>query len=101
MTADAVVERAAKRLEARAARLAERNGWRRRLASQLEEDADFLRRLKPSLVRARLEARGPDEPKPPSGGGAKQALLVVGAALAAGVVLAKLLDWRGHAHPSL
>lgn len=27
------------------------------------------------------------------------ALAVVGAALAAGVLLAKLIDWRGHAHP--
>jgi hypothetical protein len=26
-------------------------------------------------------------------------LPLVGAALAAGVVLAKFLDWRGHAHP--
>jgi len=25
--------------------------------------------------------------------------IVVGAALAAGIVLAKFIDWRGHAHP--
>lgn len=143
MNGDALAERAASRLEQRAARLAERNGVRAKVAAALEADADFLRRLKPSLVRARLhesapatgngraqsprerieaaraEARellgrmkpremasrvtGPDEPEPPeppkSGGGAKQALLVVGASFAAGILLAKLLDWRGHAHP--
>lgn len=147
MNGDALVERAAVRLEERARGLARRNGLRAKLAAELEQDAEFLRRLKPSLVRARLresppaagngaghagglrerleaeraEARelfgkmkpremaarvgGPEKkPKPPSGGeggGAKQALLVVGASLAAGILLARLLDWRGHAHPQL
>lgn len=144
MNGDALAERAANRLEQRAARLAERNGVRAKVGAALEADADFLRRLKPSLVRARLhesapatgngraqsprerieaaraEARellgrmkpremasrvtGLDDPEPPEpprsgGGGAKQALLVVGASFAAGILLAKLLDWRGHAHP--
>jgi len=26
-------------------------------------------------------------------------VLIVGAALVAGIVLAKVVDWRGHAHP--
>jgi hypothetical protein len=26
-------------------------------------------------------------------------LVVVGAAFVAGIVLAKVIDWRGHAHP--
>jgi hypothetical protein len=34
-----------------------------------------------------------------SGGGGPTPLLVVGAALVAGIVLAKVIDWRGHAHP--
>ena len=32
-------------------------------------------------------------------GGAKKVLPLVGAAFGAGVVLAKIIDWRGHAHP--
>jgi hypothetical protein len=26
-------------------------------------------------------------------------MIIVGAALVAGIVLAKVVDWRGHAHP--
>jgi hypothetical protein len=37
-------------------------------------------------------------PKPKRTGGPNP-FLVVGAALIAGVALAKWLDWRGHAHP--
>ncbi|MDQ2910681.1 MAG: hypothetical protein M3R39_06665, partial [Actinomycetota bacterium] len=79
----------------------------------------FLRKLKPSLIAARVRGRAPanQEPgaPPPSapsspqlgsrpkkrkrGGKGPAPLLVVGAALAAGVLLAKVIDWRGHAHP--
>jgi hypothetical protein len=33
------------------------------------------------------------------GGKGPAPVLVVGAALVAGIVLAKVIDWRGHAHP--
>jgi hypothetical protein len=36
--------------------------------------------------------------KPKKGGGPSP-LVIVGGALVAGIVLAKLIDWRGHAHP--
>ena len=35
----------------------------------------------------------------PSAGAKRNPLPLAGAAFAAGVVLAKLIDWRGHAHP--
>jgi hypothetical protein len=41
----------------------------------------------PQLDREMSDQRGPNP------------FLVAGAAFAAGTVLAKLIDWRGHAHP--
>ena len=74
------------------------------------DDAEFLRKLKPSLVLART--RGRSTTGAPNGGGGSQRparslprpkapgapnpLVVVGVALVAGLVLAKLLDSRGH-----
>jgi hypothetical protein len=37
--------------------------------------------------------------KRPKKRGGPNPFLVMGAAFAAGIALAKLLDWRGHAHP--
>jgi hypothetical protein len=50
-------------------------------------------------MKAKIAASGPEleRPKPKSGG--PNPWVVVGAALAWGYVLAKVLDWRGHAHP--
>src|SRR4051812_44793311 len=44
---------------------------------------------------------GPAAPKKKRkrSGGGPSPVLVVGAALVAGIVLAKVVDWRGHAHP--
>ena len=39
------------------------------------------------------------KPKKQKNGGGPSPLLVVGMAFAAGIVLAKVIDWRGHAHP--
>jgi len=41
---------------------------------------------------------GPQMGKRPKRGGPNP-FLVMGVALAAGIALAKLIDWRGHAHP--
>ena len=41
----------------------------------------------PQLSEQKTSRRGPNP------------FLVAGAAFAAGTVLAKLIDWRGHAHP--
>ena len=111
--ADLLVERGANRLQELARRAAGRgDGIGEWLAEELQEDAEFLRKLKPSLIAAR--ARGepvspaprpaapppPPRPKKPrKKGGGVSPLVVVGAAFAAGIVLAKVIDWRGHAHP--
>jgi hypothetical protein len=111
-TADYKVERAANKLQALANRLASEGGLKAKLAEPLAEDADLLRKMKPSLIRARAKGEAPATPSSPSGprlrppprpkrtgGGGPNPWLVVGVALAAGIFLAKWVDWRGHAHP--
>ena len=115
-TADAKVERAADKLQQAAERAAAQGGLRAKLAAKLAEDADFVRRLKPSLVVARARGEAPTDARPgetvsaptgpqlgerpkPRRPGGPNPFVVVAAALAAGVVVAKLIDWRGHAHP--
>jgi hypothetical protein len=102
--------------KARAAsdRLAGSSGLKGKLAQELADDAVFLRKLKPGLMakRARGDAptnampgeaplapSGPQLGKRPSRRNGPSPFLVVGAALATGIVLAKWIDWRGHAHP--
>jgi hypothetical protein len=113
--ADHVVERGAQRLQELASRAAARgDGVGEWLAEELTNDAAFLRKLKPSLIKARARGQAPtdQEPSAPSspqlgkrpkkrkrGGKGPAPVVVVGAALVAGVLLAKVLDWRGHAHP--
>ena len=120
---DLLVERGARRLQELADRASARgDGVGEWLSEELRTDAAFLRKLKPSLVKARAKGTAPtnqepDAPPPPSpagpqlssrpkpkkkkrkGGKGPPPLVVVGAALAAGIVLAKVIDWRGHAHP--
>jgi hypothetical protein len=112
--ADAVVERGAEGLQKLSRRAAAAGGLRAKIAPTLAEDAAFLRKLKPSLMvaRARGEApknqapgesavapSGPQHGKRPKRNGGPSPLLIVVAAGAAGVLLAKFIDWRGHAHP--
>jgi hypothetical protein len=117
-TADQKVEGAANRLQQFANELAGEGGIKAKLAEPLAEDADFVRKLKPSLIKARARGEAPTSQKPgkaplsPTGpqlgkrakrkrksGGGPNPLLVVGVALVAGIALAKWIDWRGHAHP--
>jgi hypothetical protein len=123
-SADQLVDRAADWLDAQARSFrAGGDGWKARLADELAEDALFLRKLKPSLIQARARGQAPTDQKPGSPPPAapppkapsspqlgerpkkKKArtgpnpFLVAGAALAAGILLAKVVDWRGHAHP--
>jgi hypothetical protein len=110
------VETLARRAEAASQRLAGEPGMKGKLADELAEDAVFLRKLKPSLMKKRLRGEAPTDEQPgeprrapsgsqlgarPSGGrnGGANPFAVVGAALLAGVILAKWIDWRGHAHP--
>jgi hypothetical protein len=110
------LDAAADKLQETADSLAAQGGIKAKLAQPLAEDAEFLRKLKPSLMAARArgelptdekpgEARvAPSAPqvpraKPRNGGGGPNPWLVIGAALALGIALAKIIDWRGHAHP--
>ena len=112
---DALVEKGAERLQALSRRAAEAGGIRSRLAPTLADDAAFLRRLKPSLMAARARGEAPTDQEPGSApvaptspqlgnpprkqGNGPNPWVVIGAAFAMGIVLAKLVDWRGHAHP--
>jgi hypothetical protein len=119
-TADQKVEGAANKLQRLANELAGEGGVKAKLAEPLAEDADFVRKLKPSLIAARAKGETPSEdaagtatmphtparpelerPKRSKGGGGPSPWVVIGVAFAAGYVLAKVLDWRGHAHPRI
>jgi hypothetical protein len=109
---DAIVERGAQRLQALSEGAARRGGVAGKLAHPLAEDAAFLRKLKPSLVKARMHGDAPtnEKPEPVVGptpakrthsgarGGPSPVAVIAGAA-AAGLATAKVIDWRGHAHP--
>jgi hypothetical protein len=116
MTADQTVERAANKLQQLADQMAGEGGIKAKLAEPLAEDADFIRKLKPSLIKARARGEAPTNQKPgqapvaPSSpqlsaqpkpkkkpGGGPNPWLIAGAALAAGIFLAKWVDWRGYA----
>ena len=119
---DLMVEKGAARLEELSRKAAAKGGVVANLADELAEDAVFLRKLKPSLIKARAKGqapinRAPQEPRAPSPQisasrppkrrrrkrarrrGGPNPFLVAGVALAAGIALAKVIDWRGHAHP--
>ena len=150
---DQLVERGAARLLELADRAAARgDGIGEWLSGELRDDAAFLRKLKPSLVKARAKSNGasnqaptkseptnpePEAPPPAAAAetpvvetpvgeseptetrvaappkakptskkrprkkrrGGPPPVVIVGAALVAGIVLAKVIDWRGHAHP--
>jgi hypothetical protein len=115
--ADQAVESAADRIDAFVRESRERGGIQAKVGDAFADDPDFLRRLKPSLVKARLKGESPPSPPagrvprapsgpqleraPKRGSAGKSPWLVLGAALVGGYALAKLVDWRGHAHPRL
>ena len=99
----------ADRAQAASKRLAGQGGIKSKLAGELAEDADFLRKLKPSLMAKRAKGEAPVDATPVTPlpqpaqtkrtDGGPSPFLVIGVALVAGVALAKWIDWRGHAHP--
>ena len=102
----------ADRAEAASKRLAGQGGIKSKLADELAEDADFLRKLRPTLIARRAKGEAPTDGVPaptmlstqPSvqtkrKAGGPSPYVVIGVALVAGVALAKWIDWRGHAHP--
>jgi hypothetical protein len=117
--ADQRLERLADKLQAFAERSAAEGGVRSKLAEPLADDAAFVRKMKPSLIKARAKGEAPTDSRPerprvaPSSpqlgkrpaqqDGARAAgpnpWLVAGVCFAIGIFLAKWIDWRGHAHP--
>ena len=118
--ADQLFERGAVLLEELAHKAAGEGGFVAKLAEPLVEDAGFLRKMKPTLVLARLRGEPPPHnqnggvpmqppppvPEPPAStqkskkkSGGPNPIVIAAAAFAVGIVAAKLVDWRGHAHP--
>ncbi|MBA3243833.1 MAG: hypothetical protein H0T61_01480 [Actinobacteria bacterium] len=112
---DKAVEHGADKLDELAGKAAARGGLTAKLAGELADDASFLRKLKPSLIVARAKGEAPKNQEPgatsvraPSGPqhasrqqnvAGPNPFLVAGAAFGIGTLLAKAIDWRGHAHP--
>ena len=115
MKGDEAVDAGADKLDALSDKAAAKGGVAARLADELADDAGFLRKLKPSLIVRRAKGELPRDAEPGSRGrrqapsgpqhsaqarqGGPNPFVVAGAAFAAGIVIAKLIDWRGHAHP--
>jgi hypothetical protein len=112
--ADQAVEAAADKVAAFVRDARSGGGLKGKLGDAFADDPEFIRKLKPSLIKARAKGQRPVEPAPraPSGPqvarpkppkakrkGGPSPWLVAGAAFAAGYLLAKTIDWRGHAHP--
>jgi hypothetical protein len=110
---DQLIERGAVRLQELANKAAVNGGIKSKLANELADDAAFLRKLKPSLIAERARGRGPvnqrpgqdvvappgpqlgERPRPPKPShGGPNPFVVVGVAFAAGILLAKIIDWR-------
>jgi hypothetical protein len=53
----------------------------------------------PAPSGPQLGSRPKPKKKRKKGGKGPAPLVIVGAALVAGIVIAKVVDWRGHAHP--
>ena len=117
---DQTVDSAADKLAAFVKDAQRGGGVKAKIGAALAEDPEFIRKLKPSLIKARAKGEAPiDEPpgangdapaepavqpqRPrPSRGTRRRGVspwLVVGAAFVGGYVLAKTIDWRSHAHP--
>jgi hypothetical protein len=114
---DQLIERAAGKLDAFARRSAGATGIKGKLSGPLADDAELLRGMRPSHIAARLRGRAggevtrasavtePLSPVPPEPPRKKQprsgppAIALAAGAFALGIVIAKVIDWRGHAHP--
>jgi hypothetical protein len=115
---DGAIEGGAQKLERLGERAETRGGAAAKLGAELRGDAAFLRKLKPSLIVERVKGnlpkdsepgRAPAAPNGPQLGarpapGAKHGpnpFAVAAGAFAVGWLLAKIVDWRSHAHPKL
>jgi hypothetical protein len=115
MKGDDAIQSGADKLEELSEKAAAGGGVTRKLAPELADDAAFLRKLKPSLIVKRAKGELPKDaepgtgtPRAPSGpqhappkrtGAGTNPIAVAALAFGVGTLLAKAIDWRGHAHP--
>ena len=117
MKGDGAIEAGADKLEELSDKAAAKGGLGGKVADELADDASVLRKLKPSLIAKRAKGelpkdaepgstavRRPAAPNGPPHGRRKPTsgpnpFVVAGAAFGVGTLLAKVIDWRGHAHP--
>jgi hypothetical protein len=104
MTAgDALVDRGADRLEELSDKAEAAGGVKAKLVDELRADSAFLRKLKPGLMLERIRGDRGIEPSPPktpkAKGSGPSPFLVAAAAFAIGILAARIIDWRGDAHP--
>jgi hypothetical protein len=110
--ADHLVDRAADHLQEMANKAAAEGGLAGKFAQELADDAVFLRKLKPSLIKARAKGRAPKNQRPSHGSvsptgakpknpgkGGPSPFLVIGIALAVGIAVARFIDWKTDANP--
>ena len=91
---DVIVDHAAEGLEDMARRAEARaDGMGDLAAEELNASADFIRKLKPSAISARIRKMKAQKTKRRRSGGAGPApVLIVGAALLAGMLVARAID---------
>ena len=116
MKGDGAIDSGADKLEQLSDKAAAKGGVTGKVADELADDASFLRKLKPSLIVKRAKGELPRDQEPgtatasrpaaPSGpqhgpkpDGGPNPFIVAGTAFGVGSLLAKLIDWRSHAHP--
>jgi hypothetical protein len=110
--ADHAVDKAADQLQEMADKAATEGGVAAKLAQPLADDAAFLRKLKPSLIRARVKGMAPKNQKPAHGSvrptgkqpkepgkGGPSPFLIIGIAFVVGIAVAKIIDWKNDADP--
>ncbi len=106
--ADQVVDKAADHLQEMADKAAAEGGVAAKVAQPLADDAQFLRKLKPSLIKARAKGMAPTNQKPVQGsvnptgkrsgkGRGPSPFLIIGIAFAVGIAVAKMIDWSNDA----
>jgi hypothetical protein len=102
-TGDALVDRGADRLEDLSDKAEAAGGMKAKLVDELRDDSAFLRKLKPSLVMERIRGDRGIEPSPPKKprqkGAGPNPFLIAAGAFAVGILAARIIDWRGDAHP--
>jgi len=110
--ADHAVDRAADHIQDMADKAAAEGGVAARFAQGLADDAAFLRKLKPSLIKARAKGAAPTNQKPAHGTvnptgmrpkgpgrGGPSPFLMIGIAFVVGIAVAKIIDWKNDADP--